>query len=853
MSLTENHTIAELLYENEKLSAELEAERFMLELITSLSSTELIDDGINNVLCKVGEYTCADRAYVFEINEDYTTTNTYEWCKEGVTPQIDNLKGIPFESMPNWIHLFLQGENILIEELEDIKAEMPQEYGLLKFQNVQTLIAFPISVHEKLMGFVGVDNPDMKKSRLIRRLLSLLGYYIGVAVDAYKKECTKLEMASIKSRQKYRRNIEEIFRGAQIGIWSIIKQEGKEPVMEADANMRELLGLTKGTTSEECYRIWRDNIPSEYTEKVDNCVKETLEKGYADVIYPWHHPTRGKIWIRCGGVRPKDYEGIGVCIRGYHQDITKNIEREMRFRSLKDATSEIYYAIYNINLNTDYMEQISEPNKMYKIANDRGIASEKLMEFCTFQIHEDYQEEMRKFFDLSTLGERLKEKNFVSREYPNKQGIWRCALFIAQEKVPTESVTEVLYVTQIIDDYKQKELAYQQELVKALKEARIANDAKAEFLRKMSHDIRTPINGIMGMLDIEEKNWDDPERLKECHEKMKVTAGNLLQLVNDVLDMNRLETSGLEVEHKPFDIREVLRGCWTDLESQAEKMGLELEKSGVSEIESPHVVGSPMHFRQIFANILSNAVKYNKIHGKIILRVDMVSRTEDDVVYRFSVSDTGIGMSEEFQKHIFETFTQEDTGARTVYRGTGLGMAISKKLVDTLGGTIKIKSKKDVGSTFILVLPFAIDKDFENVSVQSESEMSNVEGMHVLLVEDNELNMEIAKYLLEEAGVQVIAAKNGQEALNIFEQSGEQEIDLILMDIMMPVMDGLEATRRIRTCTHPRGATVPIIAISANAFADDIQKAKNAGMNEHLAKPFEMEKVLRAISRYHKV
>ena len=853
MSLTENHTIAELLYENGKLSAELEAERFMLELITSLSSTELIDDGINTVLREVGEYTCADRAYVFEINEDYTTTNTYEWCKEGVTPQIDNLKGIPFESMPNWIHLFLQGENILIEELEDIKAEMPQEYGLLKFQNVQTLIAFPISVHERLMGFVGVDNPDMKKSRLIRKLLSLLGYYIGVAVDACKKEWTKLEMASIKSRQKYRRNIEEIFCRAQIGIWSIIKQEGKEPVMEADANMCELLGLTKDTTSEECYRIWRDNIPLEYTEKVDNCVKETLEKGYADVIYPWHHPTRGKIWIRCGGVRPKDYEGIGVCLRGYHQDITKNIEQEMRFRSLKAATSEIYYAIYNINLDTDYMEQISEPNKMYKIANDRGIASEKLMEFCTFQIHEDYQEEMRKFFDLSTLRERLKEKNFVSREYPNNQGIWRRAVFIAQENVSAESVTEVLYVTQIIDDYKQKELAYQQELVKALKEARIANDAKAEFLRKMSHDIRTPINGIMGMLDIEEKNWDAPERLKECQEKMKVTAGNLLQLVNDVLDMNRLETSGLEVEHKPFDIREVLRGCWTDLESQAEKMRLELEKIGVSEIECPHVVGSPMHFRQIFANILSNAVKYNKIYGKITFRVDMVSRTEDDVVYRFSVSDTGIGMSEEFQKHIFEVFTQEDTGARTVYRGTGLGMAISKKLVDALGGTIKIKSKKNVGSTFILVFPFAIDKDYENASVQSEPETPNVEGMHVLLVEDNELNMEIARYLLEEAGIQVTAAKNGQEALDIFEQSGEQEIDLILMDIMMPVMDGLEATRRIRTCTHPRGATVPIIAISANAFADDIQKAKNAGMNEHLAKPFEMEKVLRTISRYHKV
>ena len=852
MSLTENHTIAELLYENGKLSAELEAERFMLELITSLSSTELIDDGINTVLREVGEYTCADRAYVFEINEDYTTTNTYEWCKEGVTPQIDNLKGIPFESMPNWIHLFLQGENILIEELEDIKAEMPQEYGLLKFQNVQTLIAFPISVHEKLMGFVGVDNPDMKKSRLIRRLLSLLGYHIGVAVDAYKKECTKLEMASIKSRQKYRRNIEEIFRGAQIGIWSIIKQEGKEPVMEADANMRELLGLTKGSTSEECYRIWRDNIPSEYTEKVDNCVKETLEKGYADVIYPWNHPTRGKIWIRCGGVWPKDYEGIGVCIRGYHQDITKNIEREMRFRSLKAATSEIYYAIYNINLNTDYMEQISEPNKMYKIANDRGIASEKLMEFCTFQIHEDYQEEMRKFFDLSTLRERLKEKNFVSREYPNKQGIWRRALFIAQEKVPAESVTEVLYVTQIIDDYKQKELAYQQELVKALKEARIANDAKAEFLRKMSHDIRTPINGIMGMLDIEEKNWDDPERLKECHEKMKVTAGNLLHLVNDVLDMNKLETSRLEVEHKPFDIREVLRGCWTDLESQAEKMGLELEKSGVSEIECPHVVGSPMYFRQIFANILSNAVKYNKIHGKITLRVDMVSRTEDDVVYRFSVSDTGIGMSEEFLEHIFEPFVQEKTDARSVYQGTGLGMAIVKSLVDKMNGTISVTSKEGEGSTFVIRIPFEIASKVEEITDDKEKSSNDISGIKILLAEDNELNAEIAQTLLVDEGANVTVVSDGEQAVREFTRCAPHTYDVILMDIMMPKLDGIAATKAIRAMERPDAVEIPIIAMTANAFEEDARKCVEAGMNAHLSKPLQMDVVVGTIAEYYK-
>ena len=622
--------------------------------------------------------------------------------------------------------------------------------------------------------------------------------------------------------------------------------------MDADTNMRELLGVTEEATGEECYRIWNDNIAPDYIEQVHNCVKEIQEKGYSEVTYPWYHPTRGKIWIRCGGVPQKGYEGTGISMRGYHQDITKNMEQEMRFRNLTAATSKIYYAIYNIDLKKDYMEQISGPNKMYGVANDRGIASKKLPDICRRLVREDYQEEILKFFDLSTLPERLKYKKFVSREYPNQNGVWRRATFIAQEEASQDTATEVLYVTQVIDDYKQKELAYQQELVKALKDAQIADEAKAEFLRKMSHDIRTPINGIMGMLDIEEKNWDNPQKIKECHDKMKVTAGNLLNLVNDVLDMSKLETSALNLEHKPFDIREILGGCWTDLESQAEKMGLELEQSGVTDIACPYVVGSPMYFRQIFANILSNAVKYNKIHGKIQLQAEMVSRTADDVVYRFTISDTGIGMSEEFQKHIFETFAQEDIGARTVYRGTGLGMAIVKKLVDGLGGTIRVQSEKNVGSTFVLVLPFEIDKSVVKEEVQTEQEVPDVAGMRVLLVEDNELNLEIARYLLEEADVEVTVARNGQEAVDIFKDSKENEIDLILMDIMMPVMDGLEATRRIRTCGHPRGSDVPIIAITANAFADDIQKAKNAGMNEHLAKPFEMEKVLRVIARYRR-
>ena len=250
-------------------------------------------------------------------------------------------------------------------------------------------------------------------------------------------------------------------------------------------------------------------------------------------------------------------------------------------------------------------------------------------------------------------------------------------------------------------------------------------------------------------------------------------------------------------------------------------------------------------------NIISNAVKYNKEKGEILLSYYETQVDDRHILFEFHCKDTGVGMSKEFQNHIFEPFTQETGGARSVYGGTGLGMPITKKLIEKMGGTIKFESEKNVGTTFMVQLPFLISADMKQA--ESQEDDVSIEGMKILLAEDNELNMEIAEFLLTNAGAEIINASNGKEAVEAFAKSGVGEINVILMDIMMPVMDGLEATRRIRTCTHPRGATVPIIAISANAFADDIQKAKNAGMNEHLAKPFEMEKVLRTISRYHKV
>ena len=464
-----------------------------------------------------------------------------------------------------------------------------------------------------------------------------------------------------------------------------------------------------------------------------------------------------------------------------------------------------------------------------------------------------HHEIMQYFFDLTTVNDRLHGKLFISREYPSPQGIWRRATFIVQNRDTDDDVTEILYVTQIIDDYKQKELAYQQELVKAVESANQANTAKTDFLNRMSHDIRTPLNGILGMLDIAQKNETNPKALLECHEKMRTAAFHLKALVNDVLDMQRMETDRFFLEQIPFDIREILDNCWSMLEAQASRLDITLEKIKPGSLKYPYLIGSPLHIRQIFMNLLSNAIKYNKPGGSISVHAKIIRQVHQNVIYKFIISDTGIGISPEFQKHIFEPFAQEDTGARTIYKGTGLGMAIVHRLVQEMGGTIQLKSEKNVGSTFTLILPFTIDEHQPSASAETATDTpADLTDLHILVVEDNELNLEIAVFSLEAAGLNVSTAINGLEAVRLFEKSKPYEYDIILMDIMMPVMNGLDAAKAIRGLSRPDAPTVPIIALSANAFAEDIQKSKNAGINEHLAKPLEMDKVLKVIASYCK-
>ena len=315
--------------------------------------------------------------------------------------------------------------------------------------------------------------------------------------------------------------------------------------------------------------------------------------------------------------------------------------------------------------------------------------------------------------------------------------------------------------------------------------------------------------------------------------------------------MDRAEHGELILEETPFDLRILLKDCWTILEFQAAKMELTFEPIAAGSITRPYVIGSPLHVRQIFTNILSNAIKYNKRGGKISVSARAAASTEDSVSYEFTIADTGIGMSQEYLEHIFEPFSQEDPGARTTYHGTGLGMSIVHRLVDSLGGTIRVESEKNVGSRFIFTLPFQLDPSPKSQNpAENEPPAADISGMHILIVEDNELNREIAQYLLEDAGATVTAVCNGLEGYQKFVSSPPETFDLILMDIMMPVMDGLEAATKIRSCDHPDALIIPIVAMSANAFSDDVLASKKAGMNEHLAKPLELNKLMQVLARF---
>ena len=394
----------------------------------------------------------------------------------------------------------------------------------------------------------------------------------------------------------------------------------------------------------------------------------------------------------------------------------------------------------------------------------------------------------------------------------------------------------------------EKDEKYKPELLRAAKKAEAANEAKTEFLQRMSHDIRTPINGICGMIDVADHYAEDMKKQTECRAKIKEASHLLLELINEVLDMSKLESDEVILEEIPFNLNSISEEILGVIEQMAAEQNIRIlweEK----EVTHWNLIGSPVHVKRILMNILSNAVKYNKENGYVYISCrEIPSKQTAMTTLEFVCRDTGIGMTEAFQKRIFEPFAQEHAGSRTKFAGTGLGMPITKKLVEKMSGTISFESKEGTGTTFVIRIPFQIDADMKDRTETEEKTETSIQGLHVLLTEDNELNMEIAEFVLQNEGAVVTKAWNGQKAVDIFRKNRPGEFDVILMDIMMPVMNGYEAAKMIRSLDREDAKVIPIVAMTANAFTEDKMRAKEAGMDEHIAKPVDGKLLVKVIN-----
>ncbi len=539
-------------------------------------------------------------------------------------------------------------------------------------------------------------------------------------------------------------------------------------------------------------------------------------------------------------------------LRRSNHNLTQTVE-------MLKALETIYYSLFYVDLEADSYHAIYNVPRIQSVIPPEGVYTELKQLFLDRFVVPEFRDEMDRSFEIAAVQDSLNRRNITDVrksfyiDYQTVRGDqtpWCRMTATAVDYDEMGKPLHFLVLIQDIDQEKTKEADYQAQIIKEAHEAQIANEAKSEFLRRISHDIRTPINGIQGYIDLGADHPEDYELQEHCRERATMALHALLELLNSVMDMSKLESSEIVMDDKPFHLTELLDNANTVLIPQAQAKGVNYEVVREGGVAVPHLIGSPRHLSQIILNIATNAIKYTKPGGTVRVKTELVSRTDDTVTYRFCCEDNGVGMTEEFQQHMFEPFSQEASSARTTYEGTGLGLSIVKKLVDAMGGTITCDSHKDAGTTFTVQLTFTIDmQKRESVDDPIKTFGSHIRDKHILLVEDNELNMEIAEYFFMEFGASITKAWNGREAVDIFSVSEEGDFDLILMDIMMPQMDGHEATRAIRALDRRDARNIPILAMSANSFADDVQKSMDAGMNDHIPKPVDIQKLVAATER----
>ena len=579
--------------------------------------------------------------------------------------------------------------------------------------------------------------------------------------------------------------------------------------------------------------------------------KERLTYHYRSKPNPDHHEYYEVQAIRIS----HDEEQFSVVLAFRHIDEIMEKEKSIQDRlkqaldeaNLKNevisAISKSYRSIYRIDLRRDFFEEFSNDHETHKLTGYTGCASEKLYQICDNMIVPEYRDVVRPFLNLATLPERLKNDEHVTTEYPMCDGSWQRLRFIVKKRDEAGTVTHVLCTIRSASDYKRREL----DLKFAAESAKREAELKTRFLASMSHDIRTPLNGVIGMINLANQYADDPEMLRKIREKSMDSLQYLVSLVNDILDMNKLQSGELKIQEVGFSLVDTLQRVNQDYMIKAAKKNIEYQVIwNKGNIQHPYLVGNPVYLERILANIADNAVKFSSEGSLITVWIEEKQLDEERQEFTFYCKDQGSGMSEEFLAQAFDMFSQEKESSRSNYEGSGLGLAIAKQLALRLGGDIELQSRLGEGTTAIIKLPFKVGTQKMNSHVPAVEQIP-IEGIRALVVEDNELNREIAKTLLESNGLEVTCAADGQEAVELFEKSSPGYFGVIYMDIMMPRMNGMDAVRAIRALNRQDARNIGIIAMSANAFAEDIIGSRLAGMNVHLAKPLDADKMIDAL------
>lgn len=506
------------------------------------------------------------------------------------------------------------------------------------------------------------------------------------------------------------------------------------------------------------------------------------------------------------------------------------------------AIAKTYQYISRIDIQADYFEEISNRDEMRLGLKKEGRVSVSTRQVCN-NIADEYRDAYLKFADLSTLPERMKNEATIMLEYRMKNGDWHKLRFIEKKRDETGKLTHVICVVRSISDTKKTEQRLMYQVAEAKRDAAL----KTRFLSNMSHDIRTPMNGIMGMIDVANKYPDDMDIQQKCRDQIMKSSKYLVSLVNDILEMNKLEAGDLVDQEISFDLTELLSRANREKQTQAEEKNIEyIVDWNRAELKHTYLEGNPVYLERLLTIISNNAIKFTPDGGKIHVWCKEQYAGEQIAVYQFGCSDNGIGMSEEFVEHAFDMFSQENETSRSTYEGSGLGLAIAKKIIDKLGGTINIESQKGIGTTVKMTVPFKFGNQDEIFTKRSDDNVS-LEGKRVLLAEDNDINMEIARFMLENNGIAVEEAKDGLEAVKMFAGSQPGYYDAVFMDIMMPKLNGWDAARKIRSMKRTDAGNIPIIAMSANTFAEDIINSRISGMNEHLTKPLDEAKLIETL------